>query len=90
MSIPKNFQAELRQAYAGTLMLAGGYLRENGQAALDAGHADLIVMGKPFLANPDLVERLRNGWPLNAWDYETFYTGGAEGYVDYPCYWQMA
>jgi N-ethylmaleimide reductase len=69
VSIPKGFQEELRQAYDGTLMLAGGYLKENGQAALDAGHADLIVMGKPLLANPDLVERLRNNWPLNPWDH---------------------
>jgi 2,4-dienoyl-CoA reductase-like NADH-dependent reductase (Old Yellow Enzyme family) len=84
VTIPKGFQEELRQAYDGTLMLAGGYLGDNGQAALDMGHADLIVMGKPFLANPDLVERLRNRWPLNAADPATFYTAGPKGYIDYP------
>lgn len=84
VTIPKGFQDQLRQEYDGTLMLAGGYLGDNGQAALDAGHADLIVMGKPFLANPDLVERLRNRWPLNAADPATFYTAGPKGYTDYP------
>lgn len=86
VSIPGNFLKELRQAYRGTLILAGGYLRENGQAAIDAGCADLIAMGKPFLANPDLVERLRNDWPLNEPDRATFYTAGPKGYTDYPFY----
>jgi hypothetical protein len=66
------------------LILAGGYLGENGQAALDADEADLIAIGKPFLANPDLVARLRNNWPLNEPDRATFYTAGAQGYIDYP------
>ena len=51
------------------MILAGGYLKENGQTAIDAGEADLIGIGKPFLANPDLVERLRNDWPLNVWEF---------------------
>jgi 2,4-dienoyl-CoA reductase-like NADH-dependent reductase (Old Yellow Enzyme family) len=86
VAIPPGFQQELRQAYEGTLMLAGGYLGGNGQAALDAGHADLIAIGKPFMANPDLVERLRNRWPLNEPDRATFYTAGPQGYIDYPRY----
>jgi 2,4-dienoyl-CoA reductase-like NADH-dependent reductase (Old Yellow Enzyme family) len=88
VSIPGDFLKQLRQAYRGTLILAGGYLGDNGQAAIDAGCADLIAMGKPFLANPDLVERLRNDWPLNAWDSKTFYTEGPAGYTDYPFYRQ--
>jgi 2,4-dienoyl-CoA reductase-like NADH-dependent reductase (Old Yellow Enzyme family) len=86
VSIPKDFLDALRRSFDGALILAGGYLGENGQAALDAGHADLIAMGKPFLANPDLVERLRNRWPLNAADHATFYTAGEKGYTDYPRY----
>ena len=81
---PKNYLKEFRQAYHGTLILAGGYLKANGQAALDADEADLIAVGKPFLANPDLVERLRNNWPLNEPDRATFYTAGTQGYIDYP------
>jgi N-ethylmaleimide reductase len=51
---------------------------------LAANEADLIAFGKPFLANPDLVERLQRGAPLNAPDKATFYGGGAKGYTDYP------
>ena len=51
---------------------------------LEANAADLIAFGKPFISNPDLVERLKKGAPLNAWDKATFYGGGAKGYTDYP------
>jgi N-ethylmaleimide reductase len=51
---------------------------------LAEGAADLIAFGKPFISNPDLVERLKKGAPLNAWDKATFYGGGAKGYTDYP------
>jgi len=84
VSIPKNYLGAFRSAFRGPVILAGGYLKENGQAAIDAGEADLIGVGKPFLANPDLVERLRNDWPLNAWNSKTFYTEGPVGYIDYP------
>ncbi|SKC98262.1 2,4-dienoyl-CoA reductase [Burkholderia sp. YR290] len=86
VSIPENFLRVFRSAFRGPLILAGGYLRENGEAAIDSGEADLIGIGKPFIANPDLVERLRNGWPLNQWDEDTFYTAGAKGYTDYGVY----
>jgi len=84
--VPTNYLKELRQTFGGTLILAGGYLRENGQAAIDANETDLIAIGKPFVANPDLVERLRNRLPLNKWDSTTFYTRGPKGYTDYPVY----
>ena len=48
------------------------------------GVADAISFGRTFLANPDLVERIRSGAPLNEWDVATFYTQGREGYTDYP------
>ena len=51
---------------------------------LAADAADLIAFGKPFISNPDLVERLKQGAPLNAFDKATFYGGGAKGYTDYP------
>ena len=53
------------------------------QQALAEG-ADLVAFGKPFIANPDLVRRLREGAPLNVPDKATFYGGGAKGYIDYP------
>jgi N-ethylmaleimide reductase len=49
-----------------------------------AHEADLVAFGRAYISNPDLVERLRTGGPLNAWDKTTFYGGGAKGYTDYP------
>lgn len=74
----------LRAAFKGTFILAGGFDRESAEAALVAGKADLIAFGRPFLANPDLVERLRRHAELNAPDASTFYTPGAQGCTDYP------
>ena len=86
-AIPDGFVDQFRKAYDGTLMVAGGYQRENGQEALDVGRADLIAIGRPFLTNPDLVERLKNNWPQTPIDPTVFYgTAGAEGYVTYKPY----
>lgn len=83
-AIPDGFVDKFRAAYSGTLMLAGGFDRDKGQAALDAGRADLIAIGQPFIANPDLVARMRHGWPIATPQRETYYGGDARGYVDYP------
>lgn len=69
-----------------TLILAGNYTREGAAADVAAGVADLVAFGRPFIANPDLVERLRNDWPLAEGDGATFYGGSAAGYTDYPAY----
>ena len=74
----------IRQHFRGPLILNSDYTAETAQAALDSGVADGIAFGRPFLANPDLVERLRTGASLNQWDTSTFYTRTAEGYTDYP------
>ncbi|NGZ85191.1 alkene reductase [Duganella aceris] len=84
--IPQGFVAEFRAAYAGTLILAGGYDKQRGVAALDADKADLIAIGRAFIANPDLVERMRHDWPLAEPDRATFYGLGNHGYTDYPAY----
>jgi N-ethylmaleimide reductase len=67
----------------GAWMVNNGYTRELADAALAAG-ADLVAFGRPFIANPDLVRRLREGAPLNQGDRTTYYGGGAAGYTDYP------
>ena len=86
-AIPDGFVDQFRQTYTGTLMVAGGYQRANGQEALDVGRADLIAIGRPFLTNPDLVARLENDWPQTPIDPTVFYgTAGAEGYVTYKPY----
>ncbi len=65
-------------------MVNNGYDRELALKAVESGYADLVAFGKLFIANPDLVERLREDTPLNAPDQATFYGGGAKGYTDYP------
>lgn len=74
----------LRPVYTGTLLAVGGFTKASGQAAIANGRADLIVYGRPFIANPDLVERFRLDASLNSWDVRTFYGGDDHGYTDYP------
>jgi N-ethylmaleimide reductase len=75
----------LRKEYSGTLLAAGGFTKETGNAILAANRADGVVFGRAFIANPDLVERFRRDAPLNETsDMSTFYGGGAHGYTDYP------
>jgi N-ethylmaleimide reductase len=68
------------------LILAGDMTRERAQDLLDAGLIDLAAFGQPFIGNPDLVARLKNDWPLTIPNRDTYYGGGAEGYIDYPPY----
>lgn len=86
VSVPHNFLRDFRNHFQRPLIIAGGYLKHNGQAVIDGNEADLIAMGRPFLANPDLVERLRNDRPLSEPDSATFYSAGAKGCIDYPVY----
>lgn len=83
-AVPAPFMARLRGAFHGVFIAAGGFTRDSAEAMLTGDRADLIAFGRPFLANPDLVERLRTGAPLNDPDMATFYTPGAKGYTDYP------
>jgi 2,4-dienoyl-CoA reductase-like NADH-dependent reductase (Old Yellow Enzyme family) len=80
---------EFREVFEGPMMANCGYTRETAEAAIARGAADLVAFGRPFIANPDLVERLRHGWPLAPeGDPATWYSGthAAEGYTDYPAY----
>jgi N-ethylmaleimide reductase len=83
-AVPAELKAQLRKAFKGTFILAGGFDGASAETALTAKSADLIAFGRPFLANPDLVARLRSGAALNAPDMATFYIPGAKGYTDYP------
>jgi N-ethylmaleimide reductase len=74
----------LRRAFRGTLIVNGGYDAAAATAAIQGGAADLVAFGVPFLANPDLPQRLRRGATLNAPDFATFYAGEEKGYTDYP------
>jgi N-ethylmaleimide reductase len=76
--------ANFRGSGGGSVILSGGYDRERAEADLASGAADLIAFGRPFIANPDLVQRLRSGAALATPDQTTFYSPGPAGYTDYP------
>lgn len=76
----------IRKHYKGTIIAAGGFKRDNAEAILNAGDADLVAFGRDFVANPDLPNRLLNNFPLNPYDRPTFFGGTEVGYTDYPIY----
>jgi N-ethylmaleimide reductase len=76
--------AALRRRFDGAWIVNNGYTRQMAIDTIASGVADLVSFGRPFIANPDLVRRLRENAPLNAPDTKTFYGGGAKGYTDYP------
>ena len=82
--VPAALKADLRRAFDGPFILAGGFDRESAERALLEKQADLIAFARSYLANPDLAQRMRSGAPLNAPDTATFYTPGPKGYTDYP------
>ncbi|MGF1513316.1 MAG: alkene reductase [Elainellaceae cyanobacterium] len=78
---------EFRKVFDGALIGNCGYDRESAENAIAQSHADMIAFGRPFISNPDLVERFANGWPLNEEaDQSVWYSFDAEGYVDFPAY----
>jgi N-ethylmaleimide reductase len=83
-AVPASIKATYRSLFKRTLILSGGYDAARAESDLAAGKCDLIAVGKPFLANPDLVERWKASVAVNAPAMQTFYTPGPEGYVDYP------
>jgi N-ethylmaleimide reductase len=76
--------AALRPIYSGVYAAGAGFDARKAEELLAAGGADLIVFGKPFIANPDLPRRMREGLDLAEADKATIYSGGAQGYSDYP------
>jgi N-ethylmaleimide reductase len=73
-----------REHFKGALFVNGAYDFDTARLALESGGADAVVFGKPFVSNPDLVERFASGAQLNAVDAGTLYTPGSAGYTDYP------
>ncbi len=82
--VPASLELALRKAWPRTLILSGGYDKARAESAVAEHRADLVAFGRPFLANPDLVARMKRDLPLNAPDFSTFYTPGEKGYTDYP------
>jgi N-ethylmaleimide reductase len=76
--------AALRAKFKGPWIANNGYDKDSAEQAIASGYADMIAFGRAFIANPDLVERLRLGVALSDLDPDTLYGGGAKGYTDYP------
>ncbi|MDP1683083.1 MAG: alkene reductase [Burkholderiales bacterium] len=83
-AVPDSIKATFRTTFKRTLILSGGYDAARAEHDLAAGKCDLIAVGRPILANPDLIARWKTGAAENAPDMATFYTPGAKGYIDYP------
>ena len=73
----------LRKHFAGTIIAAGGFDAASAEAIVQEGSADLVAFGRHFVSNPDLPERIRNGWPLSGYVRDSFFGGDAVGYTDY-------
>jgi N-ethylmaleimide reductase len=76
----------IREHFKGLIIAAGGFDGASANSIIEEGTADLVAFGRHFIANPDLPARLRNGWPLNAYDRDSFFGGTHVGYTDYPFY----
>jgi N-ethylmaleimide reductase len=85
-AVGENVVTGIRNAFKGTLILSGGYDKAKAQKDLEDGKAELIAFGRPFIGNPDLVERMESDLELSAPDFTTLYAPGEKGYTDYPAY----
>jgi len=89
--VPVRIKKIIRDNFLNTIILSGGYTKERAENELQGALADLIAFGRPFINNPDLVERFINGWELSKeLDKDTFYSPGEKGYIDYPMYVQLS
>jgi len=81
--VPAELKQQLRATFARTFIAVGGFDAQSAEKALQAKEADLIAYGRPFISNPDLVARMKDGLALTPPDMSTFYTPGEKGYTDY-------
>lgn len=81
--VPEELKQNMKTAFDGTIIFSGGYDRDSAEERLQKNDG-LVAFGKPYLANPDLVERFEKGAELNQPDFDTLYTPGEKGYTDYP------
>ncbi|MRI35475.1 alkene reductase [Endozoicomonas sp. OPT23] len=84
--LPQDFYQGAREHFSGRILYAGRYTPEKAEKVLKAGHGDMFGFGRPFIANPDLPERIKHNHPLNDVDPATMYGGTDKGYTDYPTY----
>jgi N-ethylmaleimide reductase len=85
--VPMEIKKTIRKNFRNRLILCGGFDQESAEAAIKSGLADLVAFGRPFINNPDLVERFKNDLPLSEnRNADLFYTADEKGYTDYPSY----
>ena len=85
--VPLEIKKLIRKNFRNTIILCGGYDKEKAESDIDNGLGNLVAFARPFICNPDLVERFKMNLPLsNALHPDTFYTPGEKGYADYPEY----
>ncbi len=82
--VPRSVKEKIRDAFGGTIIISGGYDKERAEQDLADGLGHLVAFARPFIANPDLVRRMKEGAELAEPNQDTFYTPGKEGYTDYP------
>jgi N-ethylmaleimide reductase len=86
-AVPLELKKQIRSNFKNTIILSGGYDKEHAEADIQSGLGNLVGFGRPFINNPDLVERMQNNWPLaDALNMDQFYTADEKGYTDYPAY----
>jgi N-ethylmaleimide reductase len=81
--VPDSVKSAIRDNFNGSIILSGGYDRDRANTDLDANKGDLVAFGRPYLSNPDLARRLKEGSPMAEADMDTFYSPGEQGYTDY-------
>jgi N-ethylmaleimide reductase len=85
--VPIEIKKTIRKNFRNALILCGGFDQESAELAIASGLADFVAFGRPFINNPDLVERFKNGWPLSQnLNTDLFYTPYEKGYTDYPSF----
>lgn len=86
-AVPETTKLQIRDSFKNTIIISGGYTFERAETDLEKRLGDLVAFGRPFISNPDLVDRLKNSWPLSdRLDVNLFYSPGEKGYTDYPVY----
>lgn len=85
--VPTALKRKIRTLFGNTLILSGGYTLTVAEDDINAGHGDLVAFGKPFITNPDLVDRFHKNFPLNIrLEASTLYSAGPKGFTDYPVF----
>jgi N-ethylmaleimide reductase len=82
--VPETLKNEMRALWPRDYIVSGGFDKDSAEQALQDKRGDLVAFGRPYIANPDLLQRFEGDVPLADADFSTFYTPGAKGYTDYP------